>query len=500
VGGQRDLAMFVRHGHSAKSGRGAEVKLLGSAFDMLGEGSKRAVTLRAWPAEVQEEIRAYGNNMKKHLHKGRAYLQVLIRAARERVSSLHIEPDYKQKAVECVCIPETAPFGFFLNGGRIAPESIVYRLRERLEEQQLMEALGRRQLADLLSEAGNIDHEMSAATAGIRTGTHYFSELTHSESNLLLRLRSGAILKTGKIPDCGHDGCKGQTGDLLHILSHVTRDDAEEALHECQAVLKGTVGRLSLEHPIHPATWLGFVPREVVYWPGASEPKEAKKKQRAVRKIAAALSRVGLAAYSRCHPGHPLAPSLVTREEVFRREEFTGRQGPSEMVFRAACDAGFNPQNKVGSVGGVIWRGEEIIAEFWAVIQGGEGASSTLFEYIATLILTATVYRLKLVGVLYEGDNMACIEQVEGEWHTASVLQDLVKEKINHALSLMRKEDRRWIPRERNVEADKRAGWAMLRKEVYLPEPEYRILKNMVKTLWGEGKEFPKGTRRVQGP
>jgi len=498
-GGVEELSWYVIHEDSREASAKADIRLLGAAMDHLGRGSSEIVTLKALPPHVKSSIKMFQISLKKHLQKDRTFLEVLGRVSETRVTDIQISAPQLTESQECVHIPDAFPFVIRLNEGRISAGNIVYRLKDKLETQQLREAVRRRQLAELLHGAGDIMHEWSAVTAGVRTGAHYFSELTQSESNLLLRLRSGAVLKTGSTPDCSHKDCRGFVGDLVHILGHVSKEDVEEAERECITLLERTPGKLRLPNPIHPAIWLGFVTKDIVYWPGTNDPRELKKKQKIVMRIATVFARVGLALYARCHGAHPLVSKLGAKEAVFRREDFTGAQDKGQWIYRAAYDGGYNPENKVGSIGGAIWKDGELIYEYWAIVQGEAGASSTLMEYISELILTAATWRLKLRGILFEGDNMASVEQTEGEWHTAVVEQDMVREKIHHVLSMMGKEARRWVPREMNEEADRRAGRAMLRKEIYLHDEEYEILRSTLRMLWPSGKHFPKGTRRVQG-
>ena len=480
-----ELTYYHSHiAHKMSDHAQARCKLLASAIDVLSYRCSRVAIVRPLPEDLVPLVAAYTISKRRHTHPNRVFLDVLERTPTGRFSDVAIEIHTGPATTEHTHIPKSYPFAITLNGKSFAPHEAAEALKSLLTEQQIREAMSRNQLAELLSDLPNVDHTLSAATASVRSGIHYFSDLTHSESNLLLRLRSGALIKTEKLLRCTFPGCS-EPADIRHIMSHVTRRDHEEACHLSALCLKGTPGTLVLPSPVPAATWLGFITKDTVRWPHADRnPKDAKRHAQFSIKIAAILARTGIHLYRLCQPFHALAPQLETgvTEVVVTRENHNDDDW-SEYDYVATCDAGYIKDTFDAYIGGQIKKGDVVIYEFWAPFLLFPGANSTLVEYIAALILAAAAWRLKLRNTLYLGDNMNCIEQTEGEHHTNNTLCDIVRGLTHHVLSLTPRESRRWIPREKNAVSDALAERARIFRTWNLHAHEVITLQETLKLL-----------------
>ena len=464
--------------HTAAKRSQARCKLLASAIDVMSYRCAKTKLVSPLPEDITPMVEAYRASRHRHTYPDRVYLDVLDRTPQGRFSNTIIVIHDGPATTVHTHIPKSYPCSITLNGATFATHSAADSLKPLLVEQQIREAMGRYQLEVLLADLPDVDHGLSAATASIRSGIHYFSDLTHSESNLLLRLRSGALIKTSKLLPCTFPGCS-EKADVRHIMSHVSRDDYQEACHQCEICLKNTPGTLVLPSPIPPATWLGFITKNTVRWPNADRnPKEAKRHAQFSLKVAAILARTGIHLYRMCAPLHALAPRPDPEvPEIAISRENHNDDDWSAYDYIATCDAGYIKETFEACIGGQIKKGDKVIYEFWAAFHLFQGAHATLAEYIAALILVAAATRLKLHNSLYLGDNMNCVEQTEGEYHTGDKLCDIVRGLIHHALSLTPRESRRWIPREKNAASDALATRARVFKTTCLKWQEKNTLE-----------------------
>ena len=149
------------------------------------------------------------------------------RADKAHQTACQAEPTHIPK-VRALALTSEPPlsFHFSIHLGMTASAitNTARSLNERLELTQLQEHEQSYQPAEWKRVMPHIDHELSAITAGSQKGVHFFSTLQPGDADMLLRLRTGGLLKTNVLPNCEHPHCDGKhiAASVAHIMTHVS--------------------------------------------------------------------------------------------------------------------------------------------------------------------------------------------------------------------------------------------------------------------------------------
>ena len=481
----------------------AQIRLLATAIEVHSENRNEAIVMTPYPQEITDRLADYKNSPLPHKFQNRVYIDVLRRTKLHHVLgeenlTLYGEILTLHEARHPAAYPFTITLPNHNYGIPYFAQHAADETKKILKLLQLREAVARRQTAEVLLTLPLADHTLSAITSTARVGSHHFSTLMTSEVNALVRWRSAAVIKTGALGSCkfrlDHGTCGAPT-DTAHIISHISIEDAREIINKCEEALYKTDGKLHRSlgpRNIPLAMWLGYVAPGTVTWElPISNPKNAKAHKLASQKVSTIFAKKGLETMMACLPTHPLAPAPTPNETLWERNDHTNTSQTHQHTISGESDAsGPIPETGECGIGGVILDEHgHIVYAFQAFITLPPHTSSTVAEYLGQLILLCAVVRLKLhkgpiaLYRCFKCDNMAVVEQLNGEWHTNAECR-VVRILVQKMEAVMEDHDRKWIARTLNGRSDALAGEARKKKITKMDPQEYKVLMTIVKQLW----------------
>jgi len=344
----------------------------------------------------------------------------------------------------------------------------------------------------------DIDHASSACAAGTLRGVHYDTRLSTRDAELLLMLRTGAILKTpcveytvewaGIPAGVEQEGCadivsgkkcqidlgsKGmsvkcsQPLSIRHFLSHVTEADllgATMAINKESQVGNMKEWRLIdrdwKEHP----KWLalGFVPNEL-YKNVPPHLEKTLKKQLAF--TAATYAKVGLRYYRQCAGDEKtLLPEFVVAK---------GEDMAKAHLYVAKADAAFR-EEKGGVMVGLggflaLSSNETLPLKIFRVRRWLPQLNTGVGEHLGSLVLAKVVKSTGIDDVCLGSDNTSVPNQHEGEWVVNNPMVRLIRAKTAEVKAHLSNYHDVWFPREENAFADKISKEALEMPEIAEP-------------------------------
>ena len=138
-------------------------------------------------------------------------------------------------STEATVIPDAYPLSIKVWGKSVVTGSLKEDVIRELKKRQESEFWdGNRQLIRLVPFREQVDLELSCVSAGILRGTYYTNELPARRANLLMRLLTGAEIKTN-VSKCQVKECKLCDLTLEHIASHVDRSQVPEIINKIES-------------------------------------------------------------------------------------------------------------------------------------------------------------------------------------------------------------------------------------------------------------------------
>ena len=482
----------------------AQIRLLATAIEVHSEQKNTATIMTPFPDEVKKRLVEYMTTPLPHKFQNRVYIDILRR------TKISEDPVLANKTVfaEIITLHETRhpaafPFTITLQNHNFGlpyfAEHAAAETKRQLKLLQLREAITRRQAADVLGTLPQTDHALSAITSTARVGSHHFSTLLTSQVNALARWRSAAVIKTNCLGTCRFETTNGicnGPADTAHIVSHISVKEIRDTINKCEEALYKTDGKLHriLEPSNIPlAMWLGYVTTETVTWAHPiSDPKQAKAHKQQSQKVSTIFAKKGLETMMLCLPTHPLAPPPTQHETLWARNDHSTPTEKHQHTITGESDAsGPIPETGACGIAGIILdqRGQ-IIYSFQAFIELPPHTSSTVAEYLGQLMLLCATCRLQLhkqsniaLYRCYRCDNMAVVEQLEGQWHANAECR-AVRILVQKLEAIIGEFNREWIPRAQNTRSDAMAGEARIKRITRMHHKDREVLTNAVKHIW----------------
>ena len=388
----------------------------------------RVTLAHVMPGDMQERVEQLRKEKRAMHHEGKVFESVVARTQVEKQDPRPTTDELESmETTEDDLIPAAYPISATISGIAFVTGSLRDNSLKRLKATQEEEYRARTQIRQVLGpsvHAQQVSLEHSAATAGVLHGVHYESELTATQSNKLVRLKTGTELKSSTHVYCAQ--CpEGVVLTLTHLTEHVTIEDLHAAADELERIFpkcitcstkacccKGTgikFGKLD-RTVFHSSMALGFLHKNLLQKP--KHPSDIKEYNKLMKKTSAAFAMLGLAEYKRSNP--KCEPDLTpdTLPEPLAEEE------AKKHRYQAYVDASVH-ETRLGpwivGLGGFIQEGEgNVLEEFSIRKEVPRGTSATHAEHLASLVLAKLALRLKLQDVAFLADNNAVPNQIQG--------------------------------------------------------------------------------------
>ena len=401
------------------------------------------------PGDMLARVDALRKERRAMHYEGKVFESVVVRTRVEARDHKPLPNDIDGTLyAEENLIPESYPISAKVAGCNYVTGSLRDNSITKLKQLQEEEYRERNQIREILyppSYAEQVDLEYSAASAGILHGIHYESELTFTQSNKLVRLKTGTELKSSEHVVCAQ--CSDNTKvTLSHIAWHVSQETLHEVADSLEAVAPkcktcGTpacmckktglkFGPLDRSN-LHPSMVFGFVRKDFLTAP--KHPSDIKEYLKLMKKIAATYALVGLAEYKKCNPKceqdstpDTLPPQLAVDES-------------KKYLYQAYADASLRETEEgpwIVGLGGFIQEGEgNVIAHFAIRKEVPRGTSPTHAEHLASLALANMTLHKRVQNVALLADNNAVPNQIDGLWCTKGLMISVIREKTHHILA-----------------------------------------------------------------
>jgi len=435
----------------------AHIRMLARIIENECELSKYVTLAEKLPQQMHIAIEKFRNTPKKYGIKGRVFLSVVARTPVQLLTNDTSMPVIPAIPSEDKSIPQAYPIAVTDKGKTFVKTSLRSETTEKLNTALIQEYTKVRQIAELVGTQ-NLDHEAGAVCAGTLRGVHYDGPLKTDEANMLLQLRTGALIKTGKmLCTCG------EPLSLKHVAErHVPVDELEGVIQT--SMREAQFGPITVGFTTPKFLAFGFIPADM--FPRNVPPEKHKAFKKWKLKVAAALARVGLRAMSQ---HGPMLPFCSTPQFIVP----TGADTAAKTKYLALADAALDTKQQEGmciyGLGGYVQDRNGTIIKQFMVRRRLPREDSCLGEHCASLVLTAMVRSLELNDVCFGADNTAVPNQNEGLWATNSELSLKVRERTLHVRAEIEGNIDVWFPREENTLADRLSKQA-LRRTVCDPE------------------------------
>ena len=435
------------------------VKMLAQIIESEWERAGDVYMELPWEGEILKLVESEKNTSLSISKSNRVFISVLARlsTARKSISHVNVEYEFPVTSTEATVIPDAYPLSIKVWGKSVVTGSLKEDVIRELKKRQESEFWdGNRQLKHLVPFKEQVDLELSCVSAGILRGTYYTSELPARRANLLMRLLTGAEIKT-EYSKCQIKECKFCDLTLEHIASHVDRSQVPEVINK-------------IDSWKYPWTWLhrnppnfvflGLVHGNMTSWQWNR--KEEKEFAIYMKKVAAEFAELGLVAYDTCSGRNTEAdttPEIAIQETHTKAAEFTHQAYADYSLCTVNGKDGSKPTYFIG-LGGYVCKGNVEIARFqfrrWVPAHL---ANSTIGEHLANVVLVKMTKYLELDNVCFLADNKAVPEHLKGEFSCNMPTVVIIRAAVDELLRGM-KRTHGWIPRLKNKLADMLAGEA----------------------------------------
>ena len=466
---QRTIQRFCR----SNDDKLATVKCLAEIIETTRKGGATVTLEDNLPRHIEEAVAPFRDVYATLGLPNRVFYSVVARTKVHRFQAPLSVPAFGvAESVQAELIPDAYPLVVKLWGqSGVVTGSTRKDLTEALDKRQETEFWeGNRQLLEVCAclhsenTKGFFSLEKTCPIAGIRRGVYHTSEMKTRRANMLMRVFTGAEFKTvertsasgerkPRKPEdyCKAPGCQGKLLSLYHMLDHVPMEDRRAAV----AVIKnlGYKWNWNHEYPnLH--CLLGLVHRGMTNYVPCQE--DEKEHTQFLKKAAAIFAELGLQAIEKCL-------GKVTYDDTPELEVEEKHLNAKDYKHQCYADAALHIVKLGGDrtyylgLGGLIKNKLGTAAKFQVRVEVPvELFNSTIGEHLAHIVLIKAAKHYECDDPCFLCDNNSVPAHLEGDFacNTAevNVIRRTTYSLLGHSAS-----DRGWLPRLKNVEADKLA-------------------------------------------